>query len=41
MNKPNEQLMMEKGSQTIHEMNLQTLMVEIYKTINHINPAYM
>ena len=30
-----------KGSKMIHEKNLQTLVVEIYKIINHLNPAYM
>ena len=25
----------------IHRKNQQRLMVEIYKTINHLNPAYM
>ena len=26
---------------TIHKKNLQIVMVEIYKIINHLNPAYM
>ena len=26
---------------TIHKKNLQRLMIEIYKTINHLHPAYM
>ena len=29
------------GTLTIHKKNLQKLMVEIYKTINHINPPDM
>ena len=29
------------GTLTIHKKNLQKLMVEIYKTINHLNPPYM
>lgn len=29
------------GAKTIHEKNLLTLMVEIYKTINNLNPVYM
>ena len=25
----------------VHKNNLQMIMIEIYKTINHLNPAYM
>ena len=31
---------MEK-SETIHKKNLQILMTEVYRTINHLNPEYM
>ena len=36
-----EKLLNKDKSMTIHKKNLQRLMVEIYKTINHLNPAYM
>ena len=36
-----EELLDKDKSLTIHKKNLQRLMVEIYKTINHLNPAYM
>ena len=36
-----EELLDNDKSLTIHKKNLQSLMVEIYKTINHLNPAYM
>ena len=36
-----EELLDRNKSLTIHKKNLQRLMVEIYKTINHLNPAYM
>ena len=28
------------GSITVHQKNLQSLMIEIYKTMNHLNPPY-
>ena len=34
-------LLQRDGTLTIHKKNLQKLMVEIYKTINHLNPPYM
>ena len=34
-------LMQKDGTLTIHKRNLQTLMVEIYKMINHLSPPYM
>ena len=36
-----EELLDKDKSPTIHKKNLQRLMVEIYKTINHLNLAYM
>ena len=36
-----EELLDKDKSLTIHKNNLQRLMVEIYKTINHLNPVYM
>ena len=36
-----EELLDKDKSMTIHKKNLQRLMVEIYKTVNHLNPAYM
>ena len=36
-----EELLDKNKSLTMHKKNLQRLMVEIYKTINHLNPAYM
>ena len=36
-----EELLDKDKSMTIHKKNLQILMVEIYKTINHLNPAYI
>ena len=29
------------GTSVIHKANLQKLMVEVYKTLNHLNPPYM
>ena len=34
-------LLQRDGTLTIHKENLQKLMVEVYKTINHLNPTYM
>ena len=36
-----EELLDKDKSLTIHKKNLQRLMVEIYKTIKHLNSAYM
>ena len=36
-----EELLDKFKSLTIHKKNLERLIVEIYKTINHLNPAYM
>ena len=36
-----EELLDKGKSKTIHQKNLQIHMAEIYKTINHLNPAYM
>ena len=36
-----EELLDKGKSLTIHKKNLQRLMVEIYKKLNHLNPAYM
>ena len=36
-----EELLDKDKSMTIHKKNLQTLMVETYKTINHLSPIYM
>ena len=36
-----EELLDKDKSMTTHKQNLQRLLVEIYKTINHLNPAYM
>ena len=36
-----EELLDKDKSMTIHRMSLQGLMAEIYKAINHLNPAYM
>ena len=36
-----EELLDKIKSMTIHKKNLQILMIEVYKTINHLNPAYM
>ena len=36
-----EELLDKDKSVTIHKKNLQRFKVEIYKTINHLNPAYM
>ena len=34
-------LLQKDGTLTIHKKNLQILMVEVYKTLNHLNPLYM
>ena len=34
-------LLQRDGTLTIHKNNLQKLMVEIYTTMNHLNPPYM
>ena len=34
-------LLQRDGTLTIHKKNLQKLMMEVYKTINHLNPPYM
>ena len=34
-------LLQRDGTLTIHKKNLRKLIVEIYKTINHLNPPYM
>ena len=34
-------LLQKDGILSIHIRNLQILMVEVYKTINHLNPPYM
>ena len=36
-----EELFDKDKSMTLHKKNLQRFVVEIYKTINHPNPAYM
>ena len=36
-----EALLQRDGTLTIHKRNLQKLMVEVYKTLNHLNPPYM
>ena len=36
-----EALLQRDGTVTIHKRNLQKLMVEVYKTLNHLNPPYM
>ena len=36
-----DQLLARNGSITVHQMNLQRLMTEIYKTMNHLNPSYI
>ena len=36
-----EVLLQRDGTLTIHKRNLQKLMVEVYKTLNHLNPPYM
>ena len=35
-----DQLLARAGSITVHQKNLQSLMTEIYKTMNHLNPSY-
>ena len=34
-------LLQRDGTLTIHKRNLQKLMVEVYKTIHHLNPPYL
>ena len=34
-------LLQRNGTLTIHKKNLQKLMVEVYKTVSHLNPPYM
>ena len=36
-----EELLDKDKSMTVHKKNLQRLMVRIFRTINHLNPAYM
>ena len=36
-----DQLLARAGSITVHQKNLQSLMIEIYKTMNHLNPSYI
>ena len=36
-----DQLLARAGSITVHQKNLQILMIEIYKTMNHLNPSYI
>ena len=36
-----EDLLIKDNSWTIHESNIQTLLIEIYKSLNHINPIIM
>ena len=36
-----EELLDRDKSKTIHKKNLQILMTEVYRTINHLNPKYM
>ena len=36
-----EALLKRDGTLTIHKRNLQKLMVEVYKTLNHLKPPYM
>ena len=36
-----DQLLARAGSVTVHQKNLQSLMIEIYKTMNHLNPSYI
>ena len=36
-----DELLQRDGTVTIHKKNLQKLMVEICKKINHLNPQYM
>ena len=36
-----EKLLDKDKSMTTHKRNLQTVMVQIYKTINHLSPGYM
>ena len=38
---PYEKLLENDNSVSIHQKNLQLLMVEIYKTRNHLNPSFM
>ena len=40
-NSPYEKLLENDNSVSIHQKNLQLLMVEIYKTRNHLNPSFM
>ena len=36
-----DELLESDNSVSIHQKNLQLLMVEIYKTRNHLNPSFM
>ena len=36
-----DQLLARAGSITVHQKNLQSLMIEIYKTMNNLNPSYI
>ena len=36
-----DQLLARAGSVTVHQKNLQSVMIEIYKTMNHLNPSYI
>ena len=36
-----EELLQIDGSVTIHQRNLLTLMIEVYKSINELNPEFM
>ena len=36
-----EDLLIKDGAWTIHENNIYTLLIEIYKSLNHISPSIM
>ena len=36
-----EELIERDNTKTIHTKNLQKLMIEVYKSLNHLNPEYM
>ena len=36
-----EELLERDNTKTIHTKNLQKLMIEVYKSLNHLNPEYM